>query len=78
MSDKQENPQTEDQDRDGLFKKPMSGSFKRVGERLDREMQEKTPAEAVRDDLSGQPEPTDEERENLEGKVEETKADTQR
>lgn len=46
--------QQDDQNEDeGLIKKPMKGSFERVGERMAQEMNEKTPTEAVRDDLGG-------------------------
>lgn len=47
---------------DGVFKKPLKGSFKRVGEHMAEEMKSKTPTEAVRDDLGGSSEPEPEER----------------
>lgn len=60
---------------EGLIKKPMRGSFQRVGERMAKEMSEKSPTESVRDDLGGSSEPTDDEHEHLEERVDEA-ADT--
>lgn len=60
---------------EGLFKKPLKGSFKRVRDRMSEDMTEKTPSEAVRDDLGGgTSEPTDEERANLDRSVESERA----
>lgn len=62
------------QQEEGVFKKPLKGSFHRVGEQFTQEMEEKTPTEALRDDLGGPAEPTDEEEENLERKVDEVRS----
>lgn len=59
-----------DQQDSGLFKKPLKGSVKRVSERMAEEMGEKSPGEAVRDDVSPRPEPTEEEQANLDREVE--------
>lgn len=66
----------DDQNQDeGLFKRPVKGSFKRVGERMAKEVSEKSPTESVRDDLGGSSEPTDDEHEHLEGRVDEARGD---
>lgn len=62
-------------DDEGLIKKPMRGSFQRVGERMAKEMSEKSPTEAARDDLGGSSEPTYDEGKHLEERVDEA-ADT--
>ncbi|HVM00081.1 MAG TPA: hypothetical protein VM324_12380 [Egibacteraceae bacterium] len=66
MNEQQHGHEQDAQEDEGVFKKPLKGSFKRVGEQITEEMQGKTPTEALRDDLGGSTEPTDEERENLE------------
>lgn len=42
----------DDQDQDGMIKKPMRGSVERVSEQMAQEMSEKSPTEAVRDDVT--------------------------
>lgn len=54
---------------DGFFVKPLSGSFRRVKEKLADELTNKTPTQAMRDDLGGSVEPSDEEITYLESRV---------
>lgn len=56
---------------EGIFKKPLSGSFKRVANRMEEEMETKSPTDALRDDLSGSSEPTEEEQASLDRRVDE-------
>lgn len=58
---------------EGLIKKPMKGSFQRVGDRVAEEVTEKTPSVAVRDDLGGPSEPTDDEHAHLEERVDQAR-----
>lgn len=58
---------------EGLFKKPLSGSFKRVTNQVKEEMDTKTGEQAIEDDLAG-PAVKEEETANLERKVEEKKS----
>lgn len=61
--------QSNDREQDeGLFKKPLSGSFERVADQFAEDMETKTPTQAIEDDISGSS-TTREEEETLERKV---------
>lgn len=60
------------QQNEGLFKKPLSGSFKRVANKLKGEMNNKSGEQAIEDDLGGST-VTEEQQANLDRKVEEKK-----
>lgn len=55
----------------------MSEKDEGVGGKLAREMAEKTPSEAIADDLTGSGEPTAKQEHALQEKVDEEKRDTQ-
>jgi len=42
---------------EGLVKKPVKGSFQRVGDKMAEEMSDKSPTDAVKDDLSSSGDP---------------------
>lgn len=61
---------SQDEDRKGgFFVKPLSGSFGRLKNQVEHEVTQKSPSRAIRDDIGGSPEPTDEEWANLQDKV---------
>lgn len=69
----QESDRDDQQQDESLFKKPLSGSFKRVTDQVKEEMDTKTGEQAIEDDLAG-PAVTEEEEANLDRKVQEKKA----